>query len=157
MQRRSMFSTGTAKAADDRVRSSTSFVIDKKAQKLKDRPNQEKMLSALRKVLSDMSDKDDQGRRYYIHSNKVQILKPPSDNPSRKGEPQTYFGSGRFVVGVIVPPTDENSSGLVTKNVEFAITFRDTVDAMGLPDVGYLEPTHVDDLTDTPVKMVDLT
>lgn len=151
MQRRSMFSTGKKQTDADVVKSTTSFVIDKKAKRLKDRSSQEKMLSALRKVLADMGDKDVHGCRYYIHSNKVQVLKAPSSSPSPKGEPQTYFASGRFVMGIL-----GNHGKLTTKNVEFVITFKDTVDSHGLPDVKYIEPTHIDDLTGTPVKMVDL-
>lgn len=112
------------------------------------KPN-EKMLCALRKVLTMMSDDDENGCRYYIANNKVQILKAPSTTKGKKGEVQSYHAKGRCRVGAVHPAGHATS-----KVIEFEISFRDVVDERGMADVEFFDPTVIDELQrNTPVDL----
>jgi hypothetical protein len=98
----------------------------------------EKLICALRKVLTEMSDQD--GRcRYYIADNQVKLTQRPVASEGRAGEPQTHRAAGRCKVRVCHPEGHTSSM-----QIQFAITFRDSEDEYGLPDVEYIEPTTVD-------------
>lgn len=138
MQRRSIFSAGEKKAETNIIPATASFKLDKKNKKLHEQPPTEKMLCALRKVLTSMSDKDPDKRRYFIANNAVELTKHPTSTAAKEGELATYQAAGKCTLGVTLP-TGEMS----TKKVAFEITFRDIVDDRGLPDVMYIEPTTI--------------
>lgn len=109
---------------------------------------QEKMLCALRKVLGDMSSG---GGRWFIMGNKVKLTQVPTTTEGKPGGPQSYRAAGRCKVGVA------QGKSLVTKYIEFSISYRDVVDDRGLADVVYFDPTTVDELArTTPVDLSDL-
>jgi hypothetical protein len=109
----------------------------------------EKMLCALRKVLAQMSDADENGCRYYIANNKVQILKAPSATSGKPGEAKSYHAKGRCRVGVTHP-----QNHISHKVLEFEISFRDVIDDRGLADVEFFEPTVIDELPrNTPIDV----
>jgi hypothetical protein len=110
---------------------------------------QEKMLCALRKVLADLSDANDDKCRYFIANNKVQILKAPSTTAGKAGEAQSYHAKGRFRAGVCLP-----NGNAASKILAFEISYRDIVDDRGLADVEYFDPTVIDELPkNTPLDM----
>lgn len=151
MQRRSMFTTNKEPVRDNTILATTKFELDKQAKRLKALAPNDKMKCAVRKILTDMSDRDEEGRRYFILSRRIEVLKEPSPGPARSGEPQTYSGKGRFKMGVSLPTGE-----MARRDVEFGVSFRDTVDDRGLPDVVYIEPSYIDDITGSSVKMPDL-
>lgn len=111
---------------------------------------QEKMLCALRKVLTAMSDGGN--CRYFIANNKVQLLKAPSTTQGKPGEAQSYYAKGRFRAGVCLPDGASSS-----KILEFEISYRDVVDDRGLADVEYFDPTSIDVLPkNTPMDISEL-
>jgi hypothetical protein len=116
-----------------------SFQIDKKAKGLKTQTSMNKMKSALRKVLADLSDRNPHGCRYYIANNEIEIDKAPDPSPPHAGQSKTYRASGRFWAGVC------HKGGRMTKDLlSFSITFKDIIDERGLPDVEYVDPTTID-------------
>lgn len=125
------------------------FIIDKKKKRLKVLPPESKMLCALRKVLADMSEKDQGGCRYYIAGNKVQITSAPTTTSGKAGEAQSYRAAGRCKVGVCLP----NGKARMMF-IEFTINFRDIEDDRGLADIEYFDPTTIDGLPkNTPVDI----
>ena len=132
------------KAAAARVEAlpaTVSFSIDKKRRALRQQSPYEKMLCVFRKILAEMSDADENRCRYYIANNKVQVLRMPSAPAGRTDQPGTYQGAGRAKLGVLHPKGHTS-----TKYVEFSISFKDTVDERGLPDVVYVDPTTIDEI-----------
>lgn len=122
--------------------------INKKKRRLYPLSAQEKMLCALRKVLAVMSDKDEDGCRFYIAGNKVQITQAPKTTAGREGEPQSYSAAGRCKIGAC------GDDSVTYRMIEFKISFRDVVDDRGLADVVYMEPTSIDELArNTPVDV----
>ena len=103
--------------------------------------SQEKMLCALRKCLTEMSNKDPEGRRYYIAGNKVQVTVAPVESPAKDGEGRSYRASGRCRLGVC-----HAEGHHTTKFIEFSISYRDQIDEHGMSDVVYMDPTLIDEL-----------
>lgn len=148
MQRRSMFSAKEAPKVADVIPAKVTFEIDKRRKQMKEMSPHGKMLCALRKVLTDLSDNDEHGRRYFIKNDMVQMLSGPDGAGGKAGENRTYRATGRCRLGVTLPTGE-----LTTKAVQFSITFRDTKDDRGLPDVVYIPPTTVDDLSGSGVNL----
>lgn len=99
----------------------------------------EKMICALRKVLTAMSEKDDKGRRFYIANNRIQITQAPTESAGKAGSGRTYKASGKCKLGASHP-----GGHMTTTFVEFTVSYRDTMDDRGLADVEYFDPTSID-------------
>jgi len=139
--RKEMFSA-LKKAPDTNVIPATvNHRLDKKEQRVATLNPNEKMICALRKALTKMSDGHEDGCRYFIANNKIQLLSPPTSSGGRAGEAQTYSARGRCRLGVCHPGGHSSSV-----NVEFTLTFRDVVDDRGLADVEFIDPTVIDEL-----------
>lgn len=142
MQTRKEMFSAQRKAPDTSVIPATvRHRIDKKAAKLAELTANEKMICALRKALTKMSDGNTDGCRYFIANNKIQILSAPSSSPAKKGEGRTYSASGRCKLGVCHPAGHSSS-----RVIEFSITFRDITDDRGMADVEFIDPTSIDEL-----------
>lgn len=112
----------------------------------------EKMLCALRKVLAKMSDANEDGCRFFIAGNKVQVVKSPTTTKGKRGEAQSYHAKGRCRLGVCHKAGHSSS-----KLIAFEISFRDVVDDRGLADVEYFDPTVIDELArNTPLDVAAL-
>lgn len=134
------------------IPATVAFRIDKKQGRLKPHTAREKMVIALKKILAVMSDKDENGCRYYVDNNRIHILSEPTASAARPGERQTYRASGRCAVGVCHPGDRKTS-----KIIQFDIAFRDTKDARGLDDVEWIDPSVVEELPrNTPVDVSPL-
>lgn len=139
--RKEMFNALKKASTTNVIPATVKHRIDKKAQKLAALTPSEKMICALRKALVKMSDGSEEGCRYYIANNKVQLMVAPSATGGKDGEAKTYSAKGRCKVGVI--HAGGHSS---TKVIEFSITFRDVLDDRGLADVEFVDPTMIDEL-----------
>lgn len=132
------------------ISATVSFNHNKKKGLIEPLKPHEKMLCALRKVLTDISDTGNS--RYFIANNKVQLLKAPSTTQGKEGEAQSYHAKGRFRAGICLP--DGTSS---SKFFEFEISYRDIVDDRGLLDVEFFDPTSIDVISkDSPVDLSEL-
>ena len=139
--RKSLFRGKANKSTDASVIPSTvRFQHDKKTGVVKPLTPNEKMLCALRRVLADMSEAEENGCRYFI-SGKIQVVRSPVDTPAKEGEAKSYNGKGRCLVRRCHP--EGHTSSMV---IEFDIAFRDTLDEMGLADVEYTEATTIDEI-----------
>jgi len=136
--RKQLFSSSTARVEPNLVPSTVKFVLDRKAGKIKPLAPTEKMVVALRKVLAYMSDHDEDGCRYYIDHDQVRVTKAPSASEGKEGEARTYKAAGTCKVGVCHPRNTKTSMV-----VQFDLTFRDTVDDLGLADVQWIDPSTV--------------
>jgi hypothetical protein len=141
IRRDMLFEANKKPSQSDSIPATVRFTIDKKKRMMKALTPEGKMLVGLRKALAKMSDKNTHGCRFYIDNNRVQMLKRPSSAGGRVGEKATYSASGRCKVGVCHPEGHKSS-----KVIEFSITFRDTEDSLGLPDVDFFDPTTIDEL-----------
>lgn len=118
------------------VSAKVDFKVDPKTKMMKPMPATQKLICALRKVLAQMSDSK---ARYWISDNAVQLTSPLTESgPSGKA---TYQASGRARLGV--GHANNETSSVV---VEFTISFRDSKDDMGLPDVAVDPETEVNQL-----------
>lgn len=139
--RKEMFSAMRQAPTTDIIPATVKHRIDKKAEKLGELSPSEKMICALRKALTKMSDAHADGCRYFIANNKVQILSAPSASAGKAGEARTFSARGRCKLGVCHP--GGHSSSML---IEFSISFRETADDRGLADVEFIDPTTIDEL-----------
>jgi hypothetical protein len=139
--RREMFSATKKAPTTGIIPATVNHRIDKKEARLADLTSNEKMLCALRKALTKMSDAHPDGCRYFIANNKVQLLSPPSATAGKAGEARTYSARGRCKLGVCHP--GGHSSSMM---IEFSLSFRDVIDDRGLADVDFIDPTVIDEL-----------
>lgn len=140
--RKEMFSALKKAPTTNVIPATVKHRLDKKAQRIAILTPNEKMICALRKALSKMSDASDAGCRYYIANNKIQLLAAPSAAAGKEGEAKTYSAKGRCKVGICHPGGHSSS-----KVIEFSLTFRDVLDDRGLADVEFIDPTTIDELT----------
>lgn len=113
--------------------------VDRRAGKLNELNRDEKMLCALRKALSSKSGLEEmKNARYFISSENVYVMSRGGGAQAKEGELSTYTASGRFKMGIIYPKST------AYRMAQFSITYRDTVDDRGLPDVKWIEPTTID-------------
>lgn len=136
-----LFEVSEKPAPGNIIPATVDFKIDKKKRRMRVLSPEEKMLCALRKVLTNMSDKDVNKCRYFIDNNQVQLIKRPVSNGGREGEAKNYTASGRCKIGVCHPGGHKSSM-----MIEFKIAFRDTKNDLGLDDVEYLDGTTIDTL-----------
>jgi hypothetical protein len=141
IRREMLFETSNKPSQSDSIPATVKFTIDKKKRMMKMLTPEGKMLCALRKALAQMSDKEANGCRFYIDDNKVQMLKRPATAGGRPGEAHSYTASGRCKLGVCHPQGHKSS-----KVIEFSISYKDTHDSLGLPDVEFFDPTTIDEL-----------
>jgi hypothetical protein len=141
LTRKEMFSATKKAPTSNVIPATVRHRVDKKAEKLADLTPNEKMICALRKALTKLSDSSSDGCRYYIANNKIQLLSAPSMSAGRAGEAKTYSAKGRCKVGVM--HRAGHASSIV---IEFTITFRDVLDDRGLADVEFVDPTTIDEL-----------
>lgn len=139
--RREIFSSQKPPPPTNIIPATVRFKHNRKKGLIEPLSAQEKMLCALRKCLAEMSDKSSTKVRYYIAGNKVQLLQEPTASPAKEGEGRTYRARGRCRLGVC-----HAEGHHTTKFVEFAISYRDTVDDRGMADVQYFEPTTIDEI-----------
>jgi len=138
--RKEMFSAQKKAPTTNVIPATVNYRLDKKAKALVELSPSEKMLCALRKALTKMSDASG-GCRYYIANNKVQVLAAPAAPAGKAGDSRTFSARGRCRLGVCHP--GGHASSML---VEFTITFRETFDDRGLPDVEFIDPTTIDEL-----------
>lgn len=131
----------TASKDTNLISSSVHFRHNKKKGILEALPPHEKMLCALRKALTAMSDRHP-SCRYFIIGSKVQLTAPPTTTAGKAGGPQSYRAAGRCKLGV--SHADGRATTMV---VDFNISFRDVVDDRGLADVEYFDPTSIDEIS----------
>jgi len=113
--------------------------VDKRKGKLNALTADNKMRSAIGKALSMKSGLDDpDGASYFISGDKMYVTARGGGVQTKKGEKTTYSASGRFILGKAF------KDHVCYFTAEFSITFRDTVDDLGLPDVAVVEPTTID-------------
>lgn len=136
-----MFSSSATKPKGNIVPSTVGFKLNRKAGRLDPLSPTDKMKCAVRKILVKMSDADDHGCRYFIDGNKIEVLTAPQAQPVREGELQTYRARGRCKVGVCHPEGHKS-----IKLIEFSVSFRDSVDELGLADVEYIDPSTIDEI-----------
>jgi len=142
MQMRKEMFAASRKAPDTNIISATvNHRLDKKAQRIATLSPNDKMICALRKALSKMSDGHEAGCRYFIANNKIQLLSAPTSSGGREGEAQTYNAKGRCRLGVCHPGGHSSSV-----SIEFNLTFRDVMDDRGLADVEFIDPTVIDEI-----------
>ena len=147
--RRQIFDTKQQPVARDLVPTSVTFKIDRKTRRMTTLPPNEKMIVALRKVLSTMSNRDTNGCRYYLDGKSVQVIRPVTTTSGRPGEAQNYRAAGRCKVGVCHPQGHKSSI-----MIQFTLSFKDVLDDRGLPDVMFFDPTSIDELPrDTPLNV----
>lgn len=132
----SLFATDGNKTADvpGVISTGVSFKVDPKTKIMRKQPVHQRLVCALRKILADMSEKADNGCRYFILGDKIQILSEPTD--AQGGE--MMRAGGRFRLGVC-----HREGHMSRKVIEFKVTFRDTRNDMNLPDVEYVDPTTI--------------
>jgi len=134
-----------AESAGDLVKSTVNYMFSgnaakKKKGELRKLSADEKMLCALRKVLAQMSN-DGAGTRYFIDGAQVRVLNRTDSEGAKAGEPSTYHRQGTCRLG-LAHKTGEASY----KMASFEVSYRDTVDTLGLPDVTYFDPTSIEEL-----------
>jgi len=139
--RKEMFSATKKAPTTDVIPATVKHRIDKKAERLGVLSPNEKMICALRKALTKMSDAQADGCRYFIANNKVQVLSAPSASAGKDGDARTYSARGRCKLGVCHPGGHSS-----TMLIEFSINFRETTDDRGLADVEFIDPTTIDEL-----------
>lgn len=98
---------------------------------------EEKAVCALRKVLAKMSTRT----RYFLIGSQYRVLDRQISPGAKAGEPGTYRFRGRCQMGVA-----HHSGEAAVKMIEFVVSFRDTQDSMGLPDIAYFDPTTIDEI-----------
>jgi len=139
--RRELFSATRKAPTSNMIPATVRHRIDKKAEQLATLTSEEKMLCALRKALTKMSDAHPDKCRYYIQENKVQVLTAPSASEGKPGQARTYSAKGRCKLGVCHP-----GGHVSTMAIEFTISFRDVTDDRGLADVEFIDPTTIDEI-----------
>lgn len=115
--------------------------IDKQKRELKLLTPSDKMLVALRKVLTKLSNEDENGSRYYVSGPQLSITEQPRDQVVKEGEFASYHGAGYAKLGVTLKNGQMNY-----RYISFSISFRDCLNENGLPDVEYFDPTEVEDV-----------
>jgi len=107
--------------------------------KLNELGRDHKMLCALRKALASRSGlTETQCARYYISGADVYVTHRGGGVQTKEGEPTTYTARGRFKLGVA------HSDCCMYRMAEFNVTYKDTLDDRGLPDVAFVDPTTID-------------
>ena len=139
-RREMLFEAGRKSSTTDIVPAKVVHKINKEKRALEPKTPEQKMVIALKKVLSEMSDGDAAKCRFYIAEDKIKITRRPFSS-GKVGDPQKYFAEGRCKVGVCHPEGHKSS-----KVIGFSITFRDIKDDLGLDDVEFIEPTTIDTL-----------
>lgn len=139
--RKQLFNAGGSASSANVIPATVKFVHDKGAGVIQQLSAREKMLCALRKCLAALSNGDGEGRRFFISGNKVELLQEPETTESKRGGPQTYRAAGRCRIGVA-----HRGGHMTTMFIAFEITYRDTLDDRGLPDVTYIDPTSIDEI-----------
>jgi len=140
-RKQQLFEAKKKTTGPDMIPSTVSFKLDKKKGALKPMSAEEKMVCALRKVLTDMSDGDTNRCRYYIDS-QIKPIRRPAFTRAANGGPTTYRAAGICKVGVCHPQGYKSS-----KIIQFDISYRDVKDSKGQPDVEYMDPTTIDELS----------
>jgi hypothetical protein len=113
--------------------------VQKKAGKLNELNRDHKMLCAIRKALASRSGLvETQCDRYYISGGEVYVTHRGGGVQTKKGEPTTYTARGRFKLGVA------HADCVAYRIAEFNVTYKDTLDDRGLPDVAFVDPTTID-------------
>lgn len=112
-----------------------------KAGQLRQLPPDEKMMCALRKVLAQMTDASGGELRYFVMGDKVRVLDRDDQPGAKDGEPGSYVRHGRCQIGL-----SHKDGSAATKMVEFVVSYTDSKDRMGLPDVQIDDPTSIDEL-----------
>lgn len=142
-----LYKAGGSKTPNGVIPATVSFRHNRRKGLIEPLSAKEKMLCALRKVLTAMSDRGD--GRYYIANNKVELTKAPTTTAGKEGEPQSYHATGRCKVGIC----NENDT-VSFAFIEFGISYRDVKDDRGLADVEYFDPTTIDRLPkNTPIDL----
>lgn len=139
--RKEMFSAIKKAPISNVIPATVRHRVDKKAQKMSELTPNEKMICALRKALTKLSDANTDGCRYFIANNRIQLLSAPVAAAGKAGDARTYGAKGRCKVGICHP--GGHSSSMV---IEFSLTFRDIADDRGQPDVEFMDPTTIDEL-----------
>lgn len=140
-RREMLFEANKTPSQSNVIPATVAFKIDKKKKRLRALSPEEKMLVVLRKVLAELSDKNEHGCRFYIDNNQVQILRRPVGSGGRPGEAQSYSAAGRCKLGVCHKEGHKSS-----KVIEFNLVFQDVKDDLGFDDVEYLSGTTIDNL-----------
>ena len=131
------------------IPATVSFRRDKRKGRLYPLSMREQMVVALKKILAAMSDADENGCRFYVDNNKIQILREPTGSEGRPGEARTYRAAGRCAVGVCHSHGKKSS-----KVIQFDITYRDVKDDRGLDDIEWIDPSVVEELPrNTPIDV----
>jgi hypothetical protein len=144
-----MFEAAKKSSGSDIIPATVNFKVDRKKGRLRALTPEEKMLCALRKALSSMSDANGHGCRYYIDNNKIQLTKRPVGSAAAPGQPRSYSAAGRCKLGVCHPEGHKSSIF-----VQFSISFKDVKDERGLDDVAFFDPTTIDELPrNTPIDI----
>ena len=145
-RKQQLFAARQRSAGTTVVPPTVQFKLDRKKGAFKPLSSEDKMKCALRKVLTSMSDEDENRCRYYIDSN-IKIVRAPVSTTGKAGEAQSYRAAGMCRVGVCHPEGHKSS-----KVIQFDISFRDDKDDRGLPDITYMDPTTIDELPkNTPI------
>lgn len=137
--RKQLFKAGGSAAPANVIPATVKFIHDKKAGTIKPLSANEKMLCALRKCLAALSDGDEAGRRFFIMNNKVELTQSPQTTEGKAGGPQTYRAAGRCKLGV-----SHRDGHMTSTYAAFTLTFRDSLDDRGLPDITFIDPTTID-------------
>lgn len=138
MQRKKMFG-GKPEVETKKPSVRVSFTPDKSTGTMREMTPDQKLFTSIRKVLADMSDKDQNGDRYYIQPDGMSITDGPTGSPGPG--PGSYSAKGRCKLGVVHA---NGTKGTIV--VEFSMAYRDTVDSLGVPDVEYLPQSFIDAL-----------
>jgi len=147
--RKELFAAKKKSPGSTVIPATVTFRHDKRQGRLHPLSMREKMIVAVKKILATMSDDDENGCRFYVDNNKIQVLREPSGSDARAGEARTYRASGRCAVGVCHPQGRKSS-----KIIQFDITYRDIKDARGLDDIEWIDPSTVEELPrNTPVDI----
>ena len=139
-RKQQLFSTKNKPASTGMgVSTKVKFEVDKKTKTMKTMSPEQKMICAVRKILATMSDAE---KRYYIEGTTVSLDAPVETFPgSKEGEPSTYRARGHCKLGI------SHTTGNVSyQNVKFEVSFRDSKDSLGLPDVSTIDPSSIDEI-----------
>jgi hypothetical protein len=122
--------------------------VDKKKKALNELSSEAKVVAAITKALAMQGEGDK--ANYYIASEELWCprleVTPGNINSKTKQRLNSYRARGRFKVGKLI--NEELSMGVI----DFNISFRDSEDEMGLPDL-VIEEASMDELSkSTPVR-----
>ncbi len=132
-------SLGDTEGDANLISSKVARKVNKRKGELNTLSRDEKMLCALRKALASKSGLAEAlNARYYISGEQVYVTSRGGGAQTKKNEPTTYTASGRFKLGMAY------KDSVSYRMAQFSITFRDSRDDRGLPDVDFIEPTTID-------------